>query len=270
MRPASLMLCLALAAAARAQQPPQGMAVGAQGGPAGVNIQLSFPGGMPQQPQQVAPAPQAAATVTSSYSSSADGYSLAYRSNPKGRTVFTVVAPQGGHVLVTAGSQVVLDDDIPTSFDAEGDRFYRFKVTQNGVVWSRKLQAKDGMTATLSVMPLAASAQVAVSAGPTPQVAQPPAAHTAISDGDFAQLLQSYQGQAFEEGRTDVLTSASSNWFTCAQLGRLMDAAPFSAEKVRVVQVLKDHIVDANHEFLLYNHLSFDDDKMQLRHILGH
>ncbi len=209
---------------------------------------------------------------------SAESYRLDSVTNPEGATILKIVRPEGARVDVWSGKKMVHQDDIPTSFAATPDVFYRVVVRlPDGRVWEKKLQAKRRHTSTLAVL--------------VPQAGfdrddrdddrdrgrrrhhhhdDRAAGPTGMSGADFAALKSAIAAEAFEEQKLAVLsTAAGSAWFTIAQVGELVDQFSFSSGKVKVVSITRPHLVDPQNAFQLYAHFTFDSDKQKVKQILG-
>ena len=214
----------------------------------------------------------------------AESYRLDFENNPDGATLMKVVSPEGARVQVFNGKVLAHEDDIPTSFAASPDTFYRFLIKlPDGRVWEKKLSAKRRSTGTLALVVSAPVQQVVVvdrereehrhhdhdrdhdrrddrvAPGPMP-----------MSEADFASLKAAIEGEGFEEQKVSVLsTAAGSTYFTVNQVGELVDLFAFSGGKVKVVEIAKPRILDPQNSFQLYSHFAFDSDKQKVKRILG-
>lgn len=283
------LLALSLLAAGPAWA--QGMNV--QIGPNGMAVQVHDPD------QPVAATATATATVTTTTTtSSGEAFNLVYEANPERATMMKVLAPEGAGLQVWEGKRLVHEDDVPTSFRAQPDVFYRFVLKfPGGGVWEKKLAARRGQTALLSVAP---PVQVVVApvvvAQPAPVVVvheqhdhgrrdrhdrhdkhddrrdhdRRPSGPAAMGVGDFAGLRDAIEAESFENTKLDVLRTAAPNaWFTIDQVGQLVDLFSFSTGKVEVVQVTKPRVLDPQNAFQLYGHFTFESDKAKVRKIYG-
>ncbi|HEY3449282.1 MAG TPA: DUF4476 domain-containing protein [Myxococcales bacterium] len=210
----------------------------------------------------------------------AESYRLEFENNAEGATVMKVVSPEGARVDVWNGKQMVHQDDIPTSFAAAPDTFYRFVIRlPDGRVWEKKLSAKRRSTGTLALLVPAVQAQVVVveqereerhhrhhedDRGPAPMGPMP------MPEPDFSSLKSAIAGEAFEDGKLSVLgTAAGATYFTVGQVGQLVDLFTFSDGKVKVVSLTQPRILDLQNAFQLYGHFTFDADKKKVKRILG-
>jgi len=222
--------------------------------------------------------PNGIAVTTKGAAATGEGYSLAFEPNAEHHTLFKVVSPEGAQCQVWDGKKVLAEEDIPMSFSAEPDKFYRFVVKlQNGMVWEKKLSAKRHHTGTLSVAP--PTATITMQGSPPPFAPQPPmpfqpppafAGPAGMSDADFAALKGAIEGEGFPKQKVDVLRTASgSAVFTVAQVGELIDLYAFPDDKVRVVEITKDRMADRQNAYQLYSHFAFPNDKEKVKRLLG-
>ena len=87
---------------------------------------------------------------TQTMEQSGEGYRVRYQTHPQGDTVMEILEPQGAHVEITDGFMVLKSEEIPVSFHAVPDKFYKFAIrTRSGAAWDRKFQSTEGMTGTV-------------------------------------------------------------------------------------------------------------------------
>ena len=258
MRLALLTLALVAAAAARAQDGWQ-----LQAGPNGFDLRTGD--------GHVQPA-QAQATLET-----ASGYTLAFRPNPDGFTLVKVVGPFGARVRIFDQSELVTSDELPLACKALPDHVYRVAIRRrDGAVFEKRIRARSGMTATLFVgqaPPEVASwsgSPEPMAAPPPPPPPPPPMGPQPMADSDFAQLASAISAEPFPSNKIDVLrTAVPSAYFTCAQVGRLVDLYDFPNDKVKVVALTREHILDRQNGFTLYQHFAFPGDKDRVQRLLG-
>jgi hypothetical protein len=100
--------------------------------------------------------------------------------------------------------------------------------------------------------------------GPAPSLPLPPVGPQPLDDQSFNNLVKAVDDAPFSDDQLGLLKIASSGYFTCAQVGALIDQISFSADKVEAVQILRPHIVDPQNAYLLNEHLSFSDDRRKV------
>jgi len=105
---------------------------------------------------------------------------------------------------------------------------------------------------------------------PAPAAPAPAPVATAMSGARFAKLLAQVKAAAFEDDRQTVLsTAARRNWFTCDQLGQIVEAIAFGDEKVGAVQVIAPRLVDKENSHEVLGKFTFDDDRAAAAQILN-
>jgi hypothetical protein len=173
-------------------------------------------------------------------------------------------------LAVWDGKRRIHEDDIPTSFNAAPDIFYRFVVRlSDGRVWEKKLSVKRGQTSTLSVLMDAPAVAEEEHHRRHHDDAPPPP--QAMSADDFSALKAAIMREDFEPQKMTVLqTAVTSAWFTISQVGELVDMFNFTSGKTKVVEVTRARILDMNNASQIYTHFDFESDKKRVRAILGH
>jgi hypothetical protein len=200
-----------------------------------------------------------------------DGYRIRYESHPQGKTLIKLLAPEGAQVEVWEGSKKIASDDIPTMVNAQADTFYRIIIRAGGAVWEKKLPTKAGMTLSLWVAAPSGGGTVVVRPEPAPAPAPAPApvGPYAMSGSDFEALKAAIEEEGFGDDKLGVLsTAAGSAWFSCDQVGQLVDLFSFSDEKLKALSLVKDKIVDRNNTFKIFSHFTFSDDKKRAQAML--
>lgn len=214
----------------------------------------------------VTPPPDSAPTTitTRTEESSGDGFHIAYRESDSGSTQLEILEPRGAWATLWDGNALVAEDDIPTSARVRSGKWFRLVVTRpDGAVFERKLQSKAGMIGAVRVFGFSAPAPV-VSAPPPQQ--QP----VALSSADFNRLRSAIQAEGFGDQKLDVLrTAARDAWFTCDQVGALIELFTFGNEKVEVVSTVRDHLVDPQNGFTLYERFTFANEKEEVKRLLS-
>ncbi len=94
-------------------------------------------------------------------------------------------------------------------------------------------------------------------------------AHQAMSRSRFARLLAQVKDAAFADDRQTILgTAARRNWFTCDQLGQIVETISFGDEKVAAVRTLAPRLVDKENSHEILSKFTFDDDRAAAAKIL--
>jgi hypothetical protein len=111
---------------------------------------------------------------------------------------------------------------------------------------------------------------------PRPELPGPPAAMVppaprprAMEEGAFRALVGNVRNESFSDSQLTVVEQAAGrNWFRVGQIKSLIDLVPFSATKLRMLELCAPHIIDSENAFALYEAFTFTADKEQARHIL--
>jgi hypothetical protein len=255
-----------------------------QAGQSGVSMQADQPADEPHRDghghhgggQRHGPGRQAPAVETID----APGYRLSFEANPDGETLMKVLSPEGAQCQVWDGRRLIAEDDLPLSFPARAERFYRIIVkSHDGQIWEKKLAAKRGKTASLWVMaapPPPPPPPVVVQEPPPPPPHHHehpmPAGPMPMFDADFASLTGAIRREDFSNQQLQVLETAvasPSAWFTVGQVGQLVDLFTFGNDKVKAVELVVGRIVDRQNAYQLYSHFEFSSEKEKVKRLLG-
>lgn len=221
---------------------------------------------------------------------------IGYEPSQRG-AAFKVVAPEGavcrieGDSAWTAPKQL----EIPFQIPAARDLYYTFDCQlDQGVLWHKKLQAKDGLVTVVRLQRGSPPAMPAPGLPPGPpghhhppppppgqvfvpvpgpvQVVVVPghAAPVAMDAASFASLVASVQKESFSDGKLKVIQlAATAGYFSSAQVGALVDLLTFSADKVRAVELTRGHIVDRQNAHTILSHFTFSSDKDAVTKLLA-
>ena len=87
-----------------------------------------------------------------------------------------------------------------------------------------------------------------------------------VREEDLVPFLESVDRASFGDTKVDMITEfARSNWFTAAQVGLIAEKLPFGENKVGAILVLYPHIVDKENTYMLYEYVTFSDDRDKLK-----
>jgi hypothetical protein len=209
-----------------------------------------------------------AAFAQASPAASPEPFKLESEPNADGATLVKVLQPEGAQLKIFEGRKSVHEDDIPTTYRATPDIFYRLVVqTKDGRSWEKKLSFARATTSSLTVVLPAATEEhnhahhEAPPASPLPQ---------AMSEKDFNALKADINHEDFEHGKMNALQAAASTaYFNTSQVGQLIDVFDFSAAKVKVIELTHGHLMDQQNAYQLLTHLQFESDKRKAKAILG-
>lgn len=198
---------------------------------------------------------------------------------PRG-AAFKVLTPEGITCRVEGDSSWSAPKQLEVPFQIPGlrDVYYTFECQlSGGMAWRKKLQAKDGY---LTVVRLSQGAPPPGAVPPPPPPPPdlppppppppPPGEHhhhhrpgqAAMDAASFTSLTAAVGGESFSDGKIKVIRlSASSNYYTCAQVGALLDSLTFSADKLKALEILNPRIVDRQNIHTIPSHFTFSSDK---------
>ena len=211
-------------------------------------------------------------------SESGDNYTLSYTGHPQGRTLLKIMAPDGLGATVSKGSMQVARDEIPFTYKAQNDVFYKITVQCPGKAWSKKIEAKTGMIAVLKVScpgvqmkqaPGQMNINLTVNepaARPQMQAKPQPVANAAMSGSDFNRLVNAIKSEDFSDGKLSILKEAAAHkYFTSEQSGKILDLFEFENDKVKAGAICHKRVVDPDNWYTVYSHFEFDASKNELR-----
>lgn len=187
------------------------------------------------------------------------------------------MAPTGGQVVVNSGgmgSSVVVSDNGASSSVVVQDGM--------GMSTSMSVSIDDNTMNQLAAlgyvdpgMSAGASVSITVNEGgyaPPPQrapqtvyVESAPVA-SPMSPSAFAKLKAAVADESFSSDQVDLIRgAAANNWFTCAQLGQLLDELDHSSDRVEVAGIVRPKVVDPGNAFTLNEHLTFSSEKEEIQ-----
>jgi len=198
----------------------------------------------------------------------ADTFRVDYAVSPQPRLVVT--QPEGALAQVWGEDGLEGQYTVPFSFLGRSDRYYRviLSAADGTPLFDRKVELRSWKQATLSMR----RAQVVVAAPPPVVVVQAaPAAPAGLAAADFAAIVSAVEGEDFSSDKLGVIRTAVSGgaYFSCAQVGQLVDLLDMSDDKVQVVELTRSRLVDPHNGFALASHFTFSTDKEKVRKLLA-
>jgi len=199
------------------------------------------PASPPPSSAVVSPAPFDEATVD-------------YRPQSEGHSLLEIAAPAGARVDVREGQALIGRDTVPMTVKVQPDHWYAIAARlPSGTARDVKVQARAGQVASVRFLDLA------------PQGPQ------AMSREAFKSFLQAVDEEAGDQAKLNLIRSAAARqWFTSAMAGVLIDHVVHRENKLAVVPILKDRILDRENAFWLYQHFTYREDKAKVQEILEH
>lgn len=228
------------------------------------DFQLDVPGAQVKvrqgKPRGPAPAVPVASPMPPPAVFGAESFAIDYQ--PVGgapNRAIKVVSPEGASAQVWNEDGTLAGQfSVPFVFSGDADTYYRFILfTPDGrLLLDRKYEVKRFLGGTLRMRG---------------SMAPPPVAQAApgCSESDFASILAAIEAASFGDEKIGVIeTAAQGNLFTVDQVGQLVDAMSFSAEKIKVVELTRGRLVDRNNAFKLLEHFTFSGDKQKVQALL--
>jgi hypothetical protein len=91
-----------------------------------------------------------------------------------------------------------------------------------------------------------------------------------MRDAAFLQLLRSIKQTSFDDDKVEVVRhAAKTNYFLAAQVAAVMEVFSFDDAKVNAAVAMWPRITDPENSFIIFNKLTFDSSKEQLRKRVG-
>ncbi|MFZ5438381.1 MAG: DUF4476 domain-containing protein [Myxococcota bacterium] len=231
----------------------------------GMNVQMRVRGAQPLN--EPAPPPNQAARPRGPRAPpvqvvGVDTFDLGYELKPQ--ETLRLLSPEGAHADIWADDgSYVGGFDVPCEVRATPGQFYRVVMSANGtLVFDRKVELRQYYRTNVVFRGARAPQQVVV----VQQAAPPPP--VAMSMVDFPALVAAVKEESFSDGKLSVVQTAEGG-MTVEQLGQLVDLFSFGGDKVKVVELCRDRLVDRQNAFKLYSHFTFDADKQKVKALLG-
>jgi len=174
----------------------------------------------------------------------------------KPQETLRLASPEGAHADIWADDGAYLGGfDLPCEVPARAGQFYRVVMQANGgLLFDRKVELRQYFRTIVSMRGAPA---------PAMQPAQP-----ARGLVDFAALVEAVKAESFSDAKLDVVKT-SEGGLTVDQVGQLVDLFSFSADQLKLVELVNPRIVDRQNAFKLYGHFTFDGDKKKVKTLLG-
>lgn len=274
-----VVLAVGLAATAQAKNKHAGMTVQTPNGT--MHVGMSIPDDddddRARTPQYRPPAPPGGRWVEET-----PDHRLVVSPDRNGRTLLKVVAPEGAVLHLFDDGQEIYADELPTVVETQPHRRYQVQIVfGDGSSWNNVMKTKRGMDTKLWVVPQAQAQQqppppvVTTTSTPPPQgpvvvvtTQQPPPQQgpMGIAPDRFARLVGAIQNENFPADKLNVLRTASGReYFSCEQVGQLVDLYDFPHDKVEAVRLTRGHIVDPENGYNLSSHFDFPNDKQAVQ-----
>lgn len=87
-----------------------------------------------------------------------------------------------------------------------------------------------------------------------------------IREEDLAVFLSTLDNAGFSDAKVEMVKEfGRSNWFTVAQVGKIVEKISFGDDKVDAILAIYPHIVDKENSYRLYEFVTFSDDRERLK-----
>gem|GEM_PF-3281205 len=87
-----------------------------------------------------------------------------------------------------------------------------------------------------------------------------------IREGDLQEFILALKDASFSDARVDMIAEfVHSNWFRVVQVGQMIEEISFGEDKVRAILTVYPHIVDPENSYLLFEYVTFSDDRAKLK-----
>lgn len=168
-----------------------------------------------------------------------------------------VTSPEGARVDAWSDEgELIGSFTAPCGFQGRPGHFYRVIVSgpEGEVLLDRKVEVKAYYRTIVQTS----------EALPAPR---PPHRHGppvfSVKQADFPSVLAAVQRESFSDARLDVVR-LSTGAFTIEQVGQLVDVLDHSSDKVKMVEVVRNRVVDPQNAFQLLSHFTFEGDKKRI------
>lgn len=91
-----------------------------------------------------------------------------------------------------------------------------------------------------------------------------------MNEKDFQFLYNVIKKKSFDDDRLEILSvGVLDNYFTCQQCVRLMSLYRFDDDKLKIIRIMANHIVDLENHYDILMRLDFDSNKRKALNILN-
>ena len=92
----------------------------------------------------------------------------------------------------------------------------------------------------------------------------------AMNEKDFQFLYNVIKKKSFDDDRLEILSvGVLDNYFTCQQCVRLMSLYRFDDDKLKIIRIMANHIVDLENHYDILMRLDFESNKRKALDILN-
>lgn len=103
-----------------------------------------------------------------------------------------------------------------------------------------------------------------------PRHKQPAHKSLIMNDRDFQYLYKTIKKKSFEKDQFELLSvGVLDNYFNCRQCMKIMSFYKFDKDKMKVLDIMANHIVDRENAHLILDSFRFDSDRRKAASKLG-
>lgn len=103
-----------------------------------------------------------------------------------------------------------------------------------------------------------------------PRHKQPAHKSLIMNDRDFQYLYKTIKKKSFEKDQFELLSvGVLDNYFNCRQCMKIMSIYKFDKDKMKVLDIMANHIVDRENAHLILDSFRFDSDRRKAASKLG-
>lgn len=173
-------------------------------------------------------------------------------------TRLRIVPPKNAAVLVDDGSSLISQVSTTATVLVPSGRSYGITATRGAkVLWSAKVAANGGrLDIVWSHGPVPVIRHAAPA--PLPPPVPVPILPSPMAGSSFKALVALVDAESFETGKMSLVKTASAqNYFTVAQVGRILDEFDFESTRLQALEALRSRILDPENGFLVAKHFTF-------------
>lgn len=91
-----------------------------------------------------------------------------------------------------------------------------------------------------------------------------------MNDRDFQYLYKTIKKKSFAKDRLELLSvGVLDNYFSCRQCAKIMSLYSFDDDKLEVLDIMADHIVDVENADTILKSFKFDSNQRKAANLLG-
>ena len=91
-----------------------------------------------------------------------------------------------------------------------------------------------------------------------------------MNDRDFQYLYKTIKRKSFDKDRLELLSvGVLDNYFSCRQCAKILSLYSFDDDKLEVLEIMADHIVDVENADTILKSFKFDSNQRKAANLLG-